>query len=220
MPNTPQKNTANLAVIIGAGPAGLTAAYELSKSGHSSIVLEADNIPGGISRTVSYEGYRFDIGGHRFFSKVPYINQLWNEILQDDFLLRPRMSRIHYRGHFFDYPLKVMNALVGLGPIEAMMVLLSYLRVQVYPYNNGAEDNFEQWVSNRFGYRLYSIFFKTYTEKVWGIPCHQISADWASQCIKNLSLKKAVYNAIASTGNRKDGEIITTDSYASSGRSL
>lgn len=198
------------AVIIGAGPAGLTAAYELSKSGHPSVILEADDLVGGISRTVSYRGYRFDIGGHRFFSKVPYVNELWHEILQDDFLLRPRLSRIHYKGHFFDYPLKAVNALAGLGPFEAMMVLLSYLRAKAIPYNGGSEDNFEQWVANRFGYRLYSIFFKTYTEKVWGIPCHEISADWAAQRIKNLSLKRAIYNALMGGAKSMNGEVITT----------
>ncbi|MCB0297229.1 MAG: FAD-dependent oxidoreductase, partial [Calditrichaeota bacterium] len=138
-------------------PAGLTAGYELFKLGHPSVILEADEMVGGISRTVNYQGYRFDIGGHRFFSKVPYVNDLWHEILQDDFILRPRLSRIHYKGHFFDYPLKAMNALAGLGPYEAMMVMLSYLRAKAIPYNGGSEDNFEQWVANRFGYRLYSI---------------------------------------------------------------
>lgn len=197
-------------VIIGAGPAGLTAAYELSKSNFSSVVLEADDVVGGISRTVNYDGYRFDIGGHRFFSKIPYVNQLWEEILGNEFLLRPRLSRIHYRGHFFDYPLKATNALAGLGAFEAMMVVLSYFRAKVAPYNGGSEDNFEQWVANRFGYRLYSIFFKTYTEKVWGLPCHQISADWAAQRIKNLSLKNAVYNAIMSGVNINNKEVITS----------
>src|SRR5690349_13633746 len=114
------------ALVIGAGPAGLTSAYELMKLGVSSTVLEADTQVGGLSRTVSYQGYRFDIGGHRFFSKVPLINDLWKEILSEDFLLRPRLSRIHYRGHFFDYPLKAANALAGLGPVEAFLVMLSY----------------------------------------------------------------------------------------------
>ncbi|MCB0316145.1 MAG: NAD(P)-binding protein, partial [Calditrichaeota bacterium] len=203
-------DTNSPAVIIGAGPAGLTAGYELFKLGHPSVILEADEMVGGISRTVNYQGYRFDIGGHRFFSKVPYVNDLWHEILQDDFILRPRLSRIHYKGHFFDYPLKAMNALAGLGPYEAMMVMLSYLRAKAIPYNGGSEDNFEQWVANRFGYRLYSIFFKTYTEKVWGIPCHEISADWAAQRIKNLSLKRAIYNALVGSAKSMNGEVITT----------
>ncbi len=194
-------------LVIGAGPAGLTAAYELSKLGRRAIILEADEQVGGISRTVNYQGYRFDIGGHRFFSKVPYINALWREILQEDFLLRPRLSRIHYDGHFFDYPLKPLNALAGLGALEAVHVCLSYARAKILPY--GDDSNFELWVSNRFGFRLYNIFFKTYTEKVWGIPCHQISADWAAQRIRNLSLKGALTNALFGQKHR-NGKLITT----------
>lgn len=196
------------AIIIGAGPAGLTSAYELSKLGISSTILEADEQVGGLSRTVSYKGYRFDIGGHRFFSKVPLINELWREMLSEDFLLRPRMSRIHYRGHFFDYPLKAANALAGLGPIEAFLVMLSYSKAKLFPH--AEETNLEQWVSNRFGQRLYEIFFKTYTEKVWGMPCTEISADWAAQRIKNLSLKEAVRNALFGAGKSAEGEVITT----------
>jgi protoporphyrinogen oxidase len=195
-------------IIIGAGPAGLTAGYELSKVGIKSTVLEADTQVGGLSQTVNYRGYRFDIGGHRFFSKVPYINKICNEILKDEFLIRPRLSRIHYREHFFAYPLKPFNALSGLGPVETFFVLLSFSKAKLSP--NNQEENFEQWVSNRFGYRLFNIFFKTYTEKIWGIPCREISADWAAQRIKNLSLKKAVRNALFSNNKEKDGEIITT----------
>lgn len=199
----------NSAVIIGAGPAGLTAAYELAKLGIRSTVLEADQLVGGLSRTVSYRGYRFDIGGHRFFSKVPLINELWDEILGEEFLLRPRMSRIHYRGHFFDYPLQARNALAGLGPVESVLIGLSYAKAKFLP--SAREDNFEQWVSNRFGHRLYNIFFKTYTEKVWGIPCNEISADWAAQRIKNLSLTEALRNALlGGKGRDRDGRIITT----------
>ena len=195
-------------IVIGAGPAGLTSAYELSKQGASSIILEADDMVGGISRTVNYKGYRFDIGGHRFFSKVPLINELWHEMLDEDFLVRPRMSRIHYNGHFFDYPLKPMNALQGLGILQSMLVGLSYAKTKAFPQRD--EKTFEQWVANRFGYRLYTIFFKTYTEKVWGIPCSEISADWAAQRIKNLSLTEAVRNALFPKGKTRDGEVITT----------
>ncbi|HWP48945.1 MAG TPA: FAD-dependent oxidoreductase [Candidatus Limnocylindrales bacterium] len=194
--------------IIGAGPAGLTAAYELSKLGLKSTVIEADHQVGGLSRTVTYRGYRFDIGGHRFFSKVPLINELWQEILGEDFLVRPRLSRIHYNGHFFDYPLKAFNALAGLGPVEAFLVGLSYTKAKLFPSEE--ETTFEQWVSNRFGHRLYRIFFKTYTEKVWGIPCTEISADWAAQRIKNLSLSEAIRNALFGSGRTKNGQIITT----------
>ena len=196
------------ALIIGAGPAGLTAAYELSKLGIGSTVLEADKQVGGLSRTVNYNGYRFDIGGHRFFSKVPLINELWHEILGEDFMLRPRLSRIHYRGHFFAYPLKATNALAGLGPVEAFIVAMSFAKARLFP--DAEETNLEQWVANRFGHRLYEIFFKTYTEKVWGIPCSEISADWAAQRIKNLSLPEAVKNALFSNARSKNGDIITT----------
>ena len=198
----------NPVIIIGAGPAGLTAAYELSKLGLHATVVEADSQVGGLSRTVNYQGYRFDIGGHRFFSKVPLINEVWQEILGPDLLVRPRLSRIHYAGHFFDYPLKALNALVGLGPIEALLVSLSYAKAQLRSHPE--ETSFEQWVSNRFGQRLYEIFFKTYTEKVWGIPCAEISADWAAQRIKNLSLGEALRSAFFGAQYAKDGQVITT----------
>jgi protoporphyrinogen oxidase len=195
-------------LVIGAGPAGLTAAYEASKIGINPTVLESDRQVGGLSRTVNYKGYRFDIGGHRFFSKVPLIQNLWREILMEDFLLRPRLSRIYYRDHFFDYPLKAFNAITGLGPVEAALVGLSYTKARLFPHQE--EHNLEQWVSNRFGDRLYRIFFKTYTEKVWGIPCDEISADWAAQRIKNLSLSEAFRNALLGAGKTRDGELITT----------
>ncbi len=189
-------------VIIGAGPAGLTAAYQLLKSDHVSTVLEADTVVGGISRTAERDGWRFDIGGHRFFTKVKPVEDVWMEILgEDDFLLRPRMSRIYYNGKFFDYPLKAMNALRGLGLVEAFLCMLSYGWARVRPPKD--QSNFEGWVSARFGYRLYRIFFKTYTEKLWGVPATSIKADWAAQRIKNLSLMKAVVNAIAPKRNQK-----------------
>ena len=195
-------------LITGAGPAGLTAAYELSKLGLPSTIVEADRQVGGISRTVNYRGYRFDIGGHRLFSKVPIVNQVWREILEEEFLVRPRMSRIYYRQRYFDYPLKAMNALTGLGPVESVRIGMSYVQTRLFPH--AEETNFEQWVTNRFGSRLYEIFFKTYTEKVWGIPCREISADWAAQRIKNLSLREAVRNALLGAGRTADGQIITT----------
>ena len=195
-------------VVIGAGPAGLTAAYELGKRGLTSTVIEASDQVGGISKTVSYRGYRFDIGGHRFFSKVRLINELWHEILGEEFLLRPRISRIYYNQHFFDYPLKPLNALAGLGPLESILIGLSYVKAKFFHIKD--EKTFEQWVSNRFGHRLYNIFFKTYTEKVWGIPCSEISADWAAQRIKNLSLKQAVRNALFGAKQGIDGSTLTS----------
>ena len=190
-------------VIIGAGPAGLTAAYQLGKKGAVSTVLEADSVVGGISRTVQRDGWRFDIGGHRFFTKVQAVEDLWHEILPDEeFLLRPRQSRIYYNGAFFDYPLKAMNALKGLGLVEAAKCVASYGWARVRkPKDLGS---FEGWVSSRFGRRLYRIFFKTYTEKVWGVPATEIKADWAAQRIKNLSLTKAVMNAVLPRKNQKD----------------
>jgi protoporphyrinogen oxidase len=190
MPTSQHSNV----VIIGAGPAGLTAAYELSKHNVPAVVLEADNIVGGISRTVNYKNYLFDIGGHRFFTKWDEVNQVWNEILSGQFLARPRLSRIFYRKKFFYYPLRAKNALFGLGPIETVRIVFSYLRSRLVYYHN--EQNLEQWVSNRFGKRLYEIFFKTYTEKVWGVPCTEIRAEWAAQRIQGLSLTTAIRNAL------------------------
>ena len=181
-------------VVIGAGPAGLTAAWMLTRHGLRPIVLEKDAQVGGIARTVEYNGFKFDIGGHRFFTKVGAVQKLWRDMLGPELLQRPRLSRIYYGGKFFDYPLKPMNALTGLGPVNALRVLLSYLWIRVRPIR--PERTFEDWVSNRFGRRLYNIFFKTYTEKVWGIPCTQIGAQWAAQRIKGLSLVSAILNML------------------------
>jgi protoporphyrinogen oxidase len=177
-------------IIIGAGPAGLSAAYEAMRHGVRPLVLEKDAIVGGIARTEQYKGYHFDMGGHRFFTKSPEVDALWREVLTDDFLRRDRLSRIFYNKKFFNYPLKPANALIGLGPIESVAVLISYVRWKLFPYRE--EETFEQWVTNRFGRRLYRTFFKTYTEKVWGIPCTELKAEWAAQRIKDLSLRTAV----------------------------
>ncbi|HEX2850830.1 MAG TPA: NAD(P)/FAD-dependent oxidoreductase [Acidimicrobiales bacterium] len=190
-------------VIIGAGPAGLTAAYELTKHGNVSTILEGTDQVGGISRTVERDGWRFDIGGHRFFTKVKEVEALWHEILPpDDFLLRPRMSRIFYRGKYYDYPIRAANALKNLGPIEAVRCVLSYLYAQIRPPKN--QDKFEGWVTARFGKRLYQHFFKSYTEKVWGMPADELPSDWAAQRIKNLDLKAAVLDALLPKRNQKE----------------
>ncbi|HEX8334080.1 MAG TPA: FAD-dependent oxidoreductase, partial [Segetibacter sp.] len=166
--------------IIGAGPAGLTAAYILSKLKHDVVVFEKDpKYVGGISRTESYKGYNFDIGGHRFFSKSKEVEDFWTEILGDDLIDRPRSSRIYYNKKFFSYPLAAMEALTKLGVIESGLCVASYMKAKAFPVKN--PKNFEDWVTNQFGKRLFNIFFKTYTEKVWGTPCREISADWAAQ---------------------------------------
>ena len=188
-------------LIIGGGPAGLTAAYELCKHNIQPLLLEKDDKVGGISRTEQYKGYRFDIGGHRFYTKIEQIQQLWEEMLGEEFIKVPRLSRIYYRHCFFNYPLSIFNTLKNLGLIESLLILLSYVKSHFKPLH--PEDTFEQWVTNRFGKRLYLTFFKTYTEKVWGIPCDQIQADWAAQRIRGLSLKVAIHNALFSSKGAK-----------------
>ena len=181
--------------IIGAGPAGLTAAYLLTKAGHSVTVIEKDPVyVGGISRTVEHDGFRFDIGGHRFFSKSREVVDLWNEILPDDFIQRPRMSRIYYDGKFYSYPLRGFEALRNLGLWRSAMCMASYGWAQIFPRKN--VKSFQDWTINQFGEQLFSIFFKTYTEKVWGMACDEISADWAAQRIKGLSLGSAVMDGL------------------------
>ena len=199
--------------IVGAGPAGLTAAYLLTKQGYSVAVIEKDPVyVGGISRTVEYEGFRFDIGGHRFFSKSREVVDLWNEILPDDFIERPRMSRIYYGGKFYSYPLRAFEALWNLGFLRSAACMLSYARWKLFPHKD--PKSFEQWVVNQFGHKLFSIFFKTYTEKVWGMPCDEMSADWAAQRIKGLSLGAAVLDGLKrSLGlhrRRNDGMAVKT----------
>ena len=192
-------------VIIGGGPAGLTAGYELMKHDIKSIVLEKADKVGGISRTETYKGYRFDIGGHRFFTKVSEVQEVWKEILSDDFIQTPRLSRIYYDGKFYDYPLALFKTLNNLGMARSTMILLSYLKAKSRKFLNlrPEPETFEEWVTDCFGSRLYRTFFKTYTEKVWGIPCSQIRADWAAQRIQNMSLKEAVLNALFGSKNAK-----------------
>jgi protoporphyrinogen oxidase len=177
-------------IVIGGGPAGLTAAYELTRYGVPPYILEKNNRVGGLARTENYKGYLFDLGGHRFFTKSEQVMKLWHDVLTEELLTRPRLSRIYYKKRFFYYPLRPLNALIGLGLFESVLILLSYIRWQLFPYRQ--EDTFEQWVTNRFGRRLFRTFFKTYTEKVWGIPCSELRAEWAAQRIKDLSLRTAL----------------------------
>jgi protoporphyrinogen oxidase len=202
-------------VILGGGPAGLSAAYELAREGRTPLVLESDEIVGGLARTVSYKNFLFDIGGHRFFTKSAEVQQLWEEILGSQMMTRSRLSRIRYRNRFFHYPLKPFDALIGLGPLEAMLIVGSYLQWHFFPYRE--VKNFEQWVTNRFGKRLFEIFFRTYTEKVWGIPCSEISADWAAQRIRNLSLLRAVRAALRPSRGDSIRSLVEQFSYPERG---
>ena len=204
----PTASTDRPVVVIGGGPAGLTAALELARIGMPVLVLEAGPRVGGLAQTVEHNGFRFDIGGHRFFSKIPAVTALWRSILGNDFIRRPRLSRIFYNGAFFDYPLKPVNALRGLGIFRSIGIVASYIIAQARPIH--PEVSFEDWVTNRFGKRLYRTFFKTYTEKVWGIPCTSLSARWAAQRIMGLSLASAVVNMLAPNLNRRSGKTIKT----------
>jgi protoporphyrinogen oxidase len=197
MPATQQRPT----VILGAGPAGLTAAYLLAKQEQPAIVLESQNQVGGLAKTEVRDGYRFDLGGHRFFTKSEEVEQLWHEIMKEEFLLRPRLSRIYWNGKFLEYPLKGPDVVKKLGPVELTRSLFSYLVAAVKPKGN--EETFEQWVSNRFGKRLYELFFRSYTEKVWGVPTTEIRAEWAAQRIKGLSFFSAAKAAfLGNKGNK------------------
>jgi protoporphyrinogen oxidase len=198
----PADDLTDRTVIVGAGPAGLSAAWELARNGREVVVLEQDPTHvGGIARTVSYKGFRFDIGGHRFFSKNADIERLWNEILGDRMIERDRLSRIYYRGRFFKYPLETLNVLENLGVAESIACMSSYAAARLKP--QGEIKSFEDWVVNAFGRRLYEIFFRSYTEKVWGIPCGEISADWAAQRIKDLSIGALIKRAL--TFRKKNG---------------
>jgi protoporphyrinogen oxidase len=180
-------------VVIGAGPAGLTASYELAKHDIYSVVLEADDVIGGIARTSEYKGYLFDIGGHRFFTKIAVVDAIWRAVLGEDFISRPRLSRIFFNSRYFRYPLEPWDTLARLGPFEAIACLLSWGKAVLRP--KLPENDFKTWVTNRFGRRLFEKFFESYTEKVWGMRCDQISADWAAERIRGMSLRSVALHA-------------------------
>jgi protoporphyrinogen oxidase len=203
-------------VILGGGPAGLTAGYMLAKQGLPVVVLEAEDQVGGIAKTAVRDGYRFDLGGHRFFTKAKEVDDLWHEIMKEEFLERPRMSRIYWRdargqGKFLDYPLRGPDVMKKLGPVDLTKAFLSYLWAAAKP--KGKEDTFEQWVSNRFGKWLFNQFFKSYTEKVWGVPTSEIRADWAAQRIKNLSFFRAAWSAFFGNKDNKVTSLISKFNY-------
>lgn len=197
--------------VLGGGPAGLTAGYLLARKGRPVIVFEAEDQVGGLAKTEVRDGYRFDLGGHRFFTKSKEVDDLWHEVMNEEFLLRPRQSRIYWNGKFLEYPLQGMDVIKKLGPIELLRSVMSYLWAAIKP--KGREDNLEQWVSNRFGKRLYRHFFKTYTEKVWGVPTTELRAEWAAQRIKGLSFFAAAKAAFVGNKGNKVKSLITQFHY-------
>jgi protoporphyrinogen oxidase len=196
--------------VLGAGPAGLTAAYLLGSRGAPAALYEADGVVGGLARTVKRDGYRFDLGGHRFFTKIEPVQRLWEEMLGEDFLTRPRLSRIYYRGAFLAYPLRAADVVSRLGVLEALLCTASYLRARLGPRRS--PETFEDWVTSRFGRRLYDAFFRSYTEKVWGIPGSEIRSEWAAQRIRDLSLFSALL-AVLGLGRSRPTTLIDEFRY-------
>jgi protoporphyrinogen oxidase len=191
-------------LVLGAGPAGLTAALHLVERGRGVTVLERESLVGGLARTEERDGFRFDLGGHRFFTKHPEVQALWEEILGDELIVRPRMSRIRYGGRMFAYPLDAVDVVRNLGPVELSRALGSYLRARA---STGDTDTFEEWVTRRFGRRLYEMFFSTYTEKVWGVPGSELRAEWAAQRIRGLSFGKAMRAAFRGVEDDESGSL-------------
>jgi protoporphyrinogen oxidase len=203
--------TSQTTLVLGGGPAGLTAGYLLERAGRDVVVLEAEDQVGGLAKTVERDGYRFDLGGHRFFTKEIEVDTLWHEILGEEFLLRPRMSRIYWNNRFLDYPLRGPDVVRKLGPIELTRCMASYLRAAVR--RNKVDESLEDWVSNRFGRRLFELFFKSYTEKVWGVPTSEIRAEWAAQRIKGLSFFSAAKAAFFGNKDNKVKSLISEFNY-------
>lgn len=197
-------------IVIGAGPAGLSAAHTLVKGGVKVDLYEASDYVGGMARSFDLWGQRVDVGPHRFFSKEKRINNFFTELVKDDYTLVNRLTRIYYRNRFFDYPLKLKNVLTNLNIFTITRILWDYMMQRLFPIRN--PSTFEEWVTNRFGKKLFEIFFKNYSEKLWGIPCSKIDADWAAQRIKTLSLWAAVIGAIV--GDKKQKHKTLVDQFA------
>jgi protoporphyrinogen oxidase len=206
----PNENT-QMTLVLGGGPAGLTAGYLLGKAGARAVVLEAEDQVGGLAKTVCVDGYRFDLGGHRFFTKSTEVDELWHEVLGDEFLLRPRMSRIYWNKRYLDYPLRGPDVIRKLGPVELSRCMASYVRAA--SRRDKVDDSFEDWVSNRFGRRLFELFFKSYTEKLWGVPTTEIRAEWAAQRIKGLSFFSAAKAAFFGNKGNKVKSLISEFHY-------
>ncbi|MDP9285483.1 MAG: NAD(P)/FAD-dependent oxidoreductase [Actinomycetota bacterium] len=203
--------TSQTTLVLGGGPAGLTAGYLLERAGRDVVVLEAEDQVGGLAKTVEIDGYRFDLGGHRFFTKSAEVDLLWHEILGEEFLLRPRMSRIYWNNRYLDYPLRGPDVIRKLGLVELARCLASYLHAAAR--RNKVDDSLEDWVSNRFGRRLFELFFKSYTEKVWGVPTSEIRAEWAAQRIKGLSFFSAAKAAFFGNRGNKVKSLISEFNY-------
>ena len=207
--------------VIGAGPAGLSCAYELVKAGVETDVYEAGPTAGGLARTIELWNQRVDLGPHRFFSKDPRVNKLWLEVVGTDYIMIDRLTRILYKNQFYQYPLKHFDVVKKLGAAETFMCLLSYLRESIWPEESqGSEETFESWVVRKFGRRLYEIFFKTYSEKLWGIPCTELDADFAIQRIKKFSMLEALKSAFTSNSNSKHKTLVDNFAYPVHGSGL
>jgi len=205
------KESTQTTLVLGGGPAGLTAGYILGQKDRDVVVLEAEDQVGGIAKTVERDGYRFDLGGHRFFTKATEVDDLWHEVLGDEFLRRPRMSRIYWNNRYLDYPLRGPDVIKKLGPIELARCMGSYLVAAAKPKGN--EESLEQWVTNRFGRRLFELFFQSYNEKVWGVPASEIRAEWAAQRIKGLSFFSAAKAAFFGNKGNKIKSLISEFNY-------
>ena len=205
------KEITQTTLVLGGGPAGLTAGYLLGKRDHDVVVLEAEDQVGGLAKTVERDGYRFDLGGHRFFTKALEVDDLWHEVLGDEFLRRPRMSRIYWNQRYLDYPLRGPDVIKKLGPVELARCMGSYFAAAARP--KGEEDSLEQWVTNRFGRRLFELFFQSYNEKVWGVPASEIRAEWAAQRIKGLSFFSAARAAFFGNRGNKIKSLISEFNY-------